>query len=526
MHASIRFVAVFLVFALAMGGLASSRPAAAAVGGPVIIGGDDLTDHGSISGTTLQNGWLYIRRALENIAPNVTRTNDGSVAAIGSAASTSTSGNAGAGIGYAASQAGLTVTYYEGAAAITGFFTALAAGTTNPKIIWISGTGASNDLDSTESAALNANATRIADFVNSGGGLMSHGSEYGWLFALLPGLSSVGGGSSGDLELTGAGTAAFPGVTNSNINAGPWHNHFEGNFGGLQILAVSNDVFDSQTDERAAVIIGGAAVTLPSAITLTPGSATNPVGTSHTVTATVRDQAGAPRAQQTVTFTVTAGPNTGATGTAVTNASGQATFTYTSNGTAGTDTITASFFDSSNQTTRTDTAAKTWAGATTPSSRAVVTVTSPSCGQAVVTATGVTPGLPHQIVVTPSAGGTSQTANVTAGADQKVSATFTTGGGTFTAFVRNASNQVTISNTAIFTVAACAVATPTPTPAATPTPAPTPAPTPTPTPTPAPIAQLPSTGTGGDSGLATYALAALAALALGAIAWRRRASRT
>jgi hypothetical protein len=526
MHTSIRFVAAFLVVALAIGGLASSRPAAAAVGGPVIIGGDDLTDHGSISGTTLQNGWLYIRRALENIAPNVTRTNDGSVAAIGSAASSSTSGNAGAAIGYAAPQAGLTVTYYEGATAITGFFTALAAGTANPKIIWISGTGASNDLDSAESAALNANATRIADFVNSGGGLMSHGSEYGWLFALLPGLSSVNSGSSGDLELTAAGTAAFPGVTNSNINAGPWHNHFEGNFGGLQILAVSNNVDDSQTGERAAVIIGGAAVTLPSAITLTPGSATNPVGTSHTVTATVRDQAGAPRAQQTVTFTVTAGPNTGATGTGVTNASGQATFTYTSNGTAGTDTITASFFDSSNETIRSDTATKTWAGATPPSSRAVVTATSPTCGQAVINATGVTPGLPHQIVVTPSTGGsTAFVVDVTALADGKVTATITTGGGTFFAFVRLASNQVTVSNTAIFTVAACAVATPTPTPTPTATPAPTPTPALTPTPTAAPIAQLPSTGTGGDSA-PSIALAALAALALGAIVWRKRYTRT
>jgi hypothetical protein len=153
-------------------------------------------------------------------------------------------------------------------------------------------------------------------------------------------------------------------------------------------------------------------------------------------------------------------------------------------------------------------------------SRAQVTATSAKCGEVVINASGVTPGLPHQIVVTPQGGGTSQTADVTAGADQKVTATFTTGGGTFTAYVRNKSNQVTVSNTEIFTVAACpAVVT-------TPTPTPTPVRTPTPqaTPTPTPIAQLPSTTTGADGAL-PIALAVIA-LALAAMAWRRRYSGT
>jgi hypothetical protein len=42
-----------------------------------------------------------------------------------------------------------------------------------------------------------------------------------------------------------------------------------------------------------------------------------------------------------VTFRVVTGPNAGATGTANTGANGQATFTYTDNGGAGTDTIQA-----------------------------------------------------------------------------------------------------------------------------------------------------------------------------------------
>jgi len=95
-------------------------------------------------------------------------------------------------------------------------------------------------------------------------------------------------------------------------------------------------------------------------ITLAPATASNPVGTSHTVTATVT-QGGAPVVEKTVTFSVTSGPDVGKTGTAVTNSDGNATFTYTNNGTAGTDSISASIQDG--DTTRTATASKTWVAA-------------------------------------------------------------------------------------------------------------------------------------------------------------------
>lgn len=81
-----------------------------------------------------------------------------------------------------------------------------------------------------------------------------------------------------------------------------------------------------------------------SGIKLGPLTATNAVGGTHTVTATVTSTStGLPVSGVTVTFDVTAGPNMGATGTAVTGASGTATFTYTDTGGAGTDTIVASF---------------------------------------------------------------------------------------------------------------------------------------------------------------------------------------
>ncbi|HEV7918727.1 MAG TPA: Ig-like domain-containing protein [Solirubrobacterales bacterium] len=77
-------------------------------------------------------------------------------------------------------------------------------------------------------------------------------------------------------------------------------------------------------------------------ITLNPLSATNTLGQNHTVTATVRDAVNAPLVGVTVTFLINAGPNAGRTGTAVSDANGNATFTWTST-VVGTDQISATF---------------------------------------------------------------------------------------------------------------------------------------------------------------------------------------
>ena len=92
-------------------------------------------------------------------------------------------------------------------------------------------------------------------------------------------------------------------------------------------------------------------------IKLGPLTATNPVGTTHTVTATVSDSAGNPQTGITVTFTVT-GVNT-ASGTAVTNSTGMAAFTYTGTN-AGTDTIVATFTDSTGGIHTSGTVNKIW----------------------------------------------------------------------------------------------------------------------------------------------------------------------
>ena len=227
--------------------------------GPVILGGDDLTDHGSRSaGGVNLAGWLYVEKAVSNVLSGVTRagtiTHD--IVALGSAPAGFTAGDAGGAIGSVANVLGKSVTYIEGAVAINQFFVNLAGGTINPNMLWFAGTGANNDLDSTEGAALTANAAAINLFGASGGGIMAHGSgdtAYGWLSALLPGLTDSGGCNEDGATLTAAGIAAFPGLTNNNINAvaGPCHSSFVGNFGGLQTLALDGN-------GRSYIIGGGA----------------------------------------------------------------------------------------------------------------------------------------------------------------------------------------------------------------------------------------------------------------------------
>ena len=201
------------------------------LGGPVILGGDDLTDHGSYSGGTVRNGWFYIQVALQNLKPKVTRAHDGTVAVLGASSSTAASANAGAAYYYAAPLAGLTPRFYDGVVAIENFLEGLENGTHKPAILVISGTGAANDVDSLEANALSGSALAIANFVNSGGGLLAHGygsGAYGWLSTLIPGLreSTTAGCDSTTLSLTSAGQAAFPGLTNTHIRAGPCHSSF------------------------------------------------------------------------------------------------------------------------------------------------------------------------------------------------------------------------------------------------------------------------------------------------------------
>ena len=118
---------------------------------------------------------------------------------------------------------------------------------------------------------------------------------------------------------------------------------------------------------EAYILISGSSIVVASgSIALTPLNATNPVGTSHTVTAHVTS-GGLPLAGQIVTFTVT-GQNAGALGTCVpvgcsTDVNGDVSFTYVDSNGAGDDTIKGSFTDAAGSL-QSATAQKHWIGVT------------------------------------------------------------------------------------------------------------------------------------------------------------------
>jgi len=80
----------------------------------------------------------------------------------------------------------------------------------------------------------------------------------------------------------------------------------------------------------------------PATLTLASVTASYQAGTNATVTARVLDANNNPVPNQAVFFAFNSGPNAGPAGPIGTDSNGNATFTYTDNGGAGTDTITAS----------------------------------------------------------------------------------------------------------------------------------------------------------------------------------------
>ena len=108
-----------------------------------------------------------------------------------------------------------------------------------------------------------------------------------------------------------------------------------------------------------ALQFGSVVATVGEGIVLVPTSATNQVGTTHTLRATVQDASGNPLSGKVVAFKVMAGPNLGTTLRATTNATGQAQVSYSS-ATTGTDHIVASFVDSQGDTQTSNEATKDW----------------------------------------------------------------------------------------------------------------------------------------------------------------------
>lgn len=133
----------------------------------------------------------------------------------------------------------------------------------------------------------------------------------------------------------------------------------------FEVFAIARDPAGSYTAPDGTIgypYILARGVEIISDIDLSPDSATNPIGTSHAVVATVTMDDPVPDSPVVgteVTFSVIAGPHTGEGGTSTTDSSGQAAFSYV--GTApGEDIIEATFVDAAGRTQRSDRVTKEW----------------------------------------------------------------------------------------------------------------------------------------------------------------------
>lgn len=128
--------------------------------------------------------------------------------------------------------------------------------------------------------------------------------------------------------------------------------------GDTQINIFSQNPSNDDNMFFAGFLIRGTAAVIGEGILLTPPDDTNPVNTTHTVTAFLQDDNGDPVVGRDVDFEITSGPNTGLMATSATDGNGEATFSWMS-ASGGTDIVQASFIASTGQTLST-TAHKTW----------------------------------------------------------------------------------------------------------------------------------------------------------------------
>ena len=231
---------------------------APALAGPFIFAGTDADDHGSATGTANVNGWLFMQRAIENLAGGVTN---------GKKVVVSLGSDPGLKAGVAAASAfrfstlasnGWTYVNVNTAAAINSFFAGTGTTTANTTGIILLDSGYNNisgGSDRAELASLTSNATALDNYLGAGGGLFSQANGYGFLSALVPGLV-VNEFSDTAIALTPAGNTAFPGLTNADLSAGPYHETFS-NVGQIPVLGIGVG-----TSARQNIIVGAASGTI------------------------------------------------------------------------------------------------------------------------------------------------------------------------------------------------------------------------------------------------------------------------
>jgi len=309
----------------------SGQPAlATSGGGPIVLDGMDPVCHSGFEGT-----WGYIAQVLKKTYDSVTSSNNGTIAVLGANGTTNSCGgnwNTLLTTKYLGQfTTAPTVNFYNSTTQVNDFFTNI--NTIKPAIIWIPDNWS---RPAAVESIFTSNAEKIADFVNSGGGIFANNGTYGWLTALLPSAVYNNGGCNGGPDATADGTADF-GLTNTMV-AACWHGYFTGNVGTLKTLV--DYPYPTISSTRKSVSIGGGSVSLPSSFTLGISPASPNAGEDLTITATAQTLAGVAQPNVVVTVTVSAGPDAGKTFTATTNASGIATITIRTN-TQGTAVYTA-----------------------------------------------------------------------------------------------------------------------------------------------------------------------------------------
>jgi DNA-binding beta-propeller fold protein YncE len=167
----------------------------------------------------------------------------------------------------------------RGNGTLASFFSKLAWGDISPRMLFITEARGNLAMTATDMAVLQSYEALIAEFINSGGGLVANtqyieGGDGGFQFLAAlapklvvknlpenPALMAADGGNINP-QLTAAGASNFPSLTNGNI-AGMWHQYFTGDPGSLEVLAIANVTLGS-TPTSFTVLVGGSSISIPS----------------------------------------------------------------------------------------------------------------------------------------------------------------------------------------------------------------------------------------------------------------------
>ncbi len=178
------------------GFIISGGVARASGGGPIVLDGMDPVCHAAYGENTDQ----YIAKVVKSVYDQSSMPgNNGKIAILG-VANLSSAGGCGGNWNTLLSTKFLTgfssqptVEFISTDAELTTFF-ASGLASSAPRMLWIpddwSRSGTTGNIFTT-------NAEKIADFVNSGGGLFASHNSYGWVTALLPSAVYNNGGCNG-----------------------------------------------------------------------------------------------------------------------------------------------------------------------------------------------------------------------------------------------------------------------------------------------------------------------------------------